>query len=134
MQRHLNLAVFDGCNRSERTLIARLGTTVTVAAGQLLSTQGAAGQQFAIVLEGELSVRRDGKHLAALHTGDCFGEIALLIGTRVPATATVEAVDATTVWVLSSSEFNELVEGAPTMANKLNHTALTRAAANAATS
>ena len=131
MQRHLNLAVFDGCNRPERTLIARLGTTVTVPAGQRLSTEGATGQQFAIVLEGELSVRRDGRHVATLRTGDCFGEISLLIGPNAPATATVEAIDAATVWVLSSGEFNELVEGVPPMANKLNHIALTRAATNA---
>ena len=129
MHRNLNLALFDGCNRPERTLIARLGTTVTVPADQRLSTDDA-GQQFAVVLEGELSVHRDGQPVATLRTGDCVGEIGPLIGPNAPATATVEAVEATTVWVLSSSEFSELVEGVPPMANKLNHIALNRAATN----
>jgi CRP-like cAMP-binding protein len=131
MPRHLNLAVFDGCNRPERTLIARLGSTVTVPAGQGLTTEGDAGQQVAVLLEGELSVRRDGQHIAAVRTGDYFDDIAL-IGPNAPAGATVEAVEAATVWMLSSSEFNELVEGVPPMANKLNHIALSQAANNAA--
>ena len=131
MERHMNLAVFDGCNRRERTLIARLGTTVTVPAGRRLSTQGAVGRQFAVVLEGQLSVHRDGHPIATLHTGDCVGEIALLAGPTASATATVEAADAATVWVLSASEFKELVEGVPTMANRLNHIGLIRAASNA---
>ena len=130
MNRHLNLAVFDGCNRPERTLIARIGTAVTVPAGQRLSAEGAAGQQFAVVLEGELHVSRDGQPVTALRTGDYFGDIALLIGPNAPATTSVEAVDTTTVWILSSSEFDDLVEGVPPMANKLNHIALTRAATN----
>jgi len=130
MEQHLHLPLFEGCARRERTVASRIGTTVTVGAGRRLSTQGTAGRQFAVVLDGELEVTRDGRHVATLRTGDCVGEIALLAGPNSSASATVEAIATTTVWVLSRSEFDELVHAVPRVANRLNHLALTRAASN----
>jgi CRP-like cAMP-binding protein len=93
-----------------------------------MNTQGDRGRQFGVVLEGELTVERDGHELARLKPGDCAGEISLLSGANVPATATVQAVIDSIVWALSKSEFDELVNGAPIVAERLTHIALTRAA------
>ena len=128
MEQHLNLPLFEGCGRRERTVASRVGTPVTVGAGQRLSTQGTAGRQFAVVLDGKLEVTRDGRHVATLRPGDCVGEIALLTGPGSRASATVEAIATSRVWVLSRSEFDELVYAVPRIANRLNQLASTRAA------
>ena len=133
MDQHLTLSIFEGCGRRERAVIGRVGTVVNVGAGQRLSTQGAPQRQFAVVLDGELAVTRDSRRVATLRGGDCVGEIALLCGPNASATATVEATTATSVWVLSSMEFEELVHAVPRVVNRLNHLGLTRAAQNAAT-
>jgi CRP-like cAMP-binding protein len=133
MDRHLSFPMFEDCGRRERTVISRLGTTVTIEPGQRLSTEGARGRQFAVVLDGELVVTRGGTRVATLSEGDCVGEIALLDGRNAKATATVEALVASTVWALSPAEFDELVDAVPRVAARLNHLGLTRAAHNAAT-
>ena len=129
MQRVLDLALFEGCTRRERGLIDRLGTTVVLTQERQLCTQGATGRQFVVILDGEATVRRDGHVVASLHVGDCVGEIALLI--EGPAAATVEADAGTIVWVLSADEFDTLIKGSPTVANRLDFLAVTRAATNA---
>ena len=127
----LELALFDGCNRRERALIGRLGTTLVLTKTRHLCTQGAAGRQFVIILDGEARVFFDGQQVATLHDGDCVGEISLLAGGHAAATATVEAPEGTTVWVLSMAEFNDLIDNVPTVAGNLNYVGLKRAAANA---
>ena len=128
MKSQSHLPLFDGCSRRERALIQRLGTSVNVVRGTQLNSQGDRRRQFAVVLDGELKVERDGHELARLCPGDCSGEIGLLSGATVPATATVEAVSDSVVWTLSRSEFDELVNGIPIVAERLTHIALTRAA------
>ena len=131
MKRPLDLALFDGCGRRERALIDRLGTNVVLSKRSVLCTQGQPGRQFAVILDGEATVFVDGQQVATLHDGDHVGEISLLAGRRVAATATVEAPKGTTVWALSATEFHTMIDGAPTVANILNYTGLKRAAANA---
>ena len=131
MKQVCDLALFDGCNRRERALIDRLGTTIVIARRSVLCTQGQPGRQFAVIPEGEATVIFDGEPVATLHDGDYVGEISLLAGRAVPATATVEAGEGTTVWALSRSEFQDLVDNAPTIAGNLNYTALKRVATNA---
>ena len=128
MKSHSHLPLFDGCSRRDRALIQRLGTPVRVVRGTQMNTQGDRGRQFGVVLEGELKVERDGHELARLRPGDCSGEISLLSGATVPASATVEAVTDSVVWVLSKVEFGELVNGIPIVAERLTHIALIRAA------
>ena len=131
MKQVSDLALFDGCNRRQRALIDRLGTTLVVAKRRVLCTQGQPGRQFVVILDGEATVMCDGRRVATLHDGDYVGEISLLAGRTVPATATVEACEGATVWALSQAEFQDLIDNAPTIAGNLNYTALKRAAANA---
>ena len=134
MKRVHDLALFDGCSRRERALIDRLGTTLVLMKSRQLCTQGERGRQFAVIIDGEAEVIVDGRRVATLHDGDYVGEISLLAGGRAAATATVEAPEGTTVWALSSAEFNDMIDNAPTVAGKLNYVGLKRAAANATSS
>ena len=47
-------------------------------AGDVVARQGTPGLEFFLILEGSARVERDGKFLARLVAGDCFGEMSLL--------------------------------------------------------
>ena len=131
MKRVLDLPLFDGCSRRQRAMIGHLGTTMVLTKSRRLCTQDKAGRQFVVILDGEAKVIRDGQQVATLHDGDWVGEISLLTGGRVAATATVDAPEGTTVWALSVTEFNDLIDHIPSVVNDLNYVGLKRAAANA---
>ncbi len=74
------------------TLISRL-QLVTLEAGEVLFTEGDAGDALYIVAEGEVSVATEGPprvEMQRLAAGSFFGEVALI--TDTPRTATVSAV------------------------------------------
>lgn len=71
------------------TLALRL-EPVPVAAGELLFSQGDAGDRFYVVASGRLEVVVDGRRRTVLGDGEGFGEIALV--RECPRTATVRAL------------------------------------------
>ena len=71
------------------TLALRL-EPVPVAAGELLFSQGDAGDRFYVVAGGRLEVVVDGRRRTVLGDGEGFGEIALV--RECPRTATVRAL------------------------------------------
>ena len=109
--------LFSACNKKELTLIGRAADEVRVAAGKVLCEQGKPGFEFFLILDGEATVRRNNKKVAALGVGASFGELALL--TRMPRNATVEAATEMTVLVLGQREFSGLLDEVPGMAHKM---------------
>lgn len=57
--------------------------------GKVLASEGGLGRELIVIVDGEVSVTRDGTEVATLGPGDAVGEIALLDGG--PRTATVTA-------------------------------------------
>jgi predicted MFS family arabinose efflux permease len=82
---------------------------ITVEPGTEIVRQGAAGDRFYIVAEGELDVSADGGTLPSLGPGDYFGEIALL--RDVPRTASVTARTRTVLYGLDRDDFLAAVSG-----------------------
>src|SRR5512136_155434 len=86
--------------------------------------EGASGDSMFIIKNGNVEIRKKEKNLgvdlaiAALGTGACFGEMALLTGK--PRSATVIAVGATEVFVLEKRDFDLLLMEHPTMSLALN--------------
>lgn len=96
---------------AEREAVAAAGEQLTFPAGATLVEQGAQGDHFYALLEGQVSVHVEeesglSRQVATLGAGDCFGEAALLgEGRRL---ATVKAETAVTVLALGREAFTRL--------------------------
>ncbi|MBT6273045.1 MAG: cyclic nucleotide-binding domain-containing protein [Chromatiales bacterium] len=87
----------------------------TVSAGDMLVTQGEAGEHYFLIVDGEYAVLRESDSglpllIANLHAGDSFGEEALLSDT--PRNASVEAESDGSVLRIGKADFVELI-GSP---------------------
>lgn len=109
--------LFSACSRKELGLIGKASDEINVASGKVLCEQGKPGFEFYLILEGEATVKRNGKKIAMLGPGGSFGELALL--TRLPRNATVEAASDMELLVLGQREFSGLLDEVPGMAHKL---------------
>jgi len=109
--------LFSAFNKKELALIARASDEVTVPAGRELVQEGAPGHEFFLILSGEASVRRNGRKIVTLSSGQYFGELALL--DRGPRTATVVAETPMELLVLGQREFAGVLDEVPHLAHKL---------------
>jgi CRP-like cAMP-binding protein len=121
------LPLFAEASRSERELIRRHLTPVSLRAGSVLVREGARGDEFMVVLQGQLTVSQNGRTIATLERGDLVGEMALLeadgAGRR---NATVTAHTDAVVYVGSRTEFRQILHSAPSVARKVRETAAAR--------
>jgi L-tyrosine C(3)-methyltransferase len=109
--------LFRAFSAAELAAVARAGRVVRVEAGHTLCRQGEPGEEFFLILEGEVEIERDGEQVARLGPGGFFGELALLANR--PRTATVGAITDTTLLVLDRRGFRRVVETVPGIAGKL---------------
>jgi CRP-like cAMP-binding protein len=77
----------------------------SAAAGEILWTQGAAGDTMVIVLAGELAATQGGEVRATIGPGGWAGEVALIH--QVPRTATIEARSDVVLCALRRDQFRE---------------------------
>ena len=89
--------------------VSRSASERLLAAGEVLITEGEAGDAYFVTAEGELDVRRNGTSVRHLHRGEGVGEVALL--TDVPRTATVIATGPSVVWEVDREPFLLAVTG-----------------------
>jgi MFS family permease len=89
--------------------LALLLSERSAAAGETIVRQGEAGDDFFLISAGRVRVNVDGAPAGELGPGEGFGEIALL--RDVPRTATVEALEETTLYALDRAEFLSALSG-----------------------
>ena len=89
-------------------LLARL-EPLAADTGEVIIRQEDAGERFFVVRSGRVEVSRDGRVLARLGPGEAFGEIALLLDVR--RTASVTAVEPTTLLALEAHDFRDVLAG-----------------------
>jgi CRP-like cAMP-binding protein len=125
--------LFSGLSRSELALIRRHLTMLSVAAGRVLVHEGARGDEFMLIADGEATVTQGGHVIATLGRGDLVGEMALLqedgFGRR---NATVTATTDGMVYAGSRSEFRRILEAVPSVARKVRQTVAGREVSRAA--
>jgi len=118
--------LFWGLSKKQLRRISSLMTRVDRPAGQVLTSEGKSGNEFFIVLEGEVEVRQGDRVIATRGPGDYLGEIALLDDR--PRTATVVATTPVSVEVLSRREFMSLLAEAPELSEQIMATVAQRLA------
>jgi CRP-like cAMP-binding protein len=118
--------LFKGLSKKQLGQVRNLATRIDVDAGRELTHEGRTGQEFIIVLDGEVEVRRGDDVVARCGAGDYVGEIAL-IDDR-PRTATVVATTAALLEVIGQREFAGLLSQEPEIAERIRATAAQRLA------
>ena len=111
------IPLFSQCTRDELIEVAISADEREAAEGDRLTQEGRRGQEFFVLVEGTVTVRRGGKKLADLGPGDWFGEMAIL--RYKPRVATVTATSPVRVLVLSDGDFRRIVETTPRIALKV---------------
>jgi len=89
-------------------MVAKSADHVTVAAGDLLVSEGAAGAEFFVIIDGRARVERHGREVATLGPGTFFGDLALL--DRAPRNASVIADTDLEVAKIGQRTFEGLLE------------------------
>jgi CRP/FNR family cyclic AMP-dependent transcriptional regulator len=109
--------LFQGLSKQHLRRIGGLTTQLHQGEGEVIAREGATGNEFIIVLEGELEVRRGDAVVATMGPGDYVGEIALLHNR--PRTATVVAKTPVVVEVIGRPEFAALLNDEPEVAQEI---------------
>jgi CRP-like cAMP-binding protein len=126
------LPLFSEVSRSELAEIRRHLTLLPVPAGRVLVQEGARGDQFMIIAEGEATVSQGGRAIATLERGDVVGEMALLDGGFGRRNATVTTATDALVYAGTPVEFRRILEAAPSVDRKVRQTAASRELSRAA--
>jgi CRP-like cAMP-binding protein len=103
------IPLFAGLSKKHLREVSSLATRLDFPAGKELTHQGEIGNEFLIILDGEVDVQMDGKSVATRGPGDYFGEIALV--QDVPRTATVRPLTDASLLALDRDEFIAAVTG-----------------------
>jgi CRP-like cAMP-binding protein len=106
-----HVPLFSHCNKKQLASIASLADLIDVPAGMVLIREGAVGQDFIVIVEGGVEVRRKGRRINQLGPGGFIGEMALISG--APRNATVTATQVTSLLVVTDRQFWDLLELAP---------------------
>ena len=117
LERLAAIELFSQLSAKELRKIASFMTLIKIKAGRDLTVQGTPGREFMIIVEGEASVRRNGRLIASLGPGDFFGELAVVAG--LPRTATVTAESEMLVEPLNRREFSSLLDASPRLTKKI---------------
>jgi CRP/FNR family cyclic AMP-dependent transcriptional regulator len=108
---------FSRLSRNELLALAKVTEDLEVDEGKTLTRQGQSGSEFFVIVDGEVSVMKDGSEIRTLGPGDFFGEIALLEDT--PRTATVTAKTPLRFFVLTRQAFRSLLAHQPELEEKV---------------
>ena len=109
--------LFAQCSAKQLGRIAGVADELTLPAGRTLAKEGASGREFVVIVEGAAEVKRDGRRLNTLRSGDFLGEIALLADR--PRTATVTTTAPSRVLVLTARDFRALLRDVPSLPSKV---------------
>ena len=118
------IPLFEGLDAEQLRRIAGWLEQVDVPAGWFLLNQGSYPEGFFVVLEGEVSVERQGHEIARLRSGEFFGEIALLEDDR--RTATVKTATRVKAAVMDAADFFQMCAEIPEVSTRITSAAMRR--------
>ena len=103
------IAIFSPLAPAKIEALASVLSTETASAGSAVVSEGEVSDRFLVIVSGRVEVTQNGEHLRFEGPGEFFGEIGLL--RDVPRTATVTAVEDTTLYSLARDDFLDAVLG-----------------------
>jgi len=116
-----DLPLFASLTADERELVAGWADVRTASPGDRICGEGASGYSFFVLCNGAADVTQDGKELRVLGPGDFFGELAIVGDGR--RSATVTAVEPSTMLVFFGTEFRRLEAELPEVAERIRQAA-----------
>jgi CRP-like cAMP-binding protein len=110
--------LFKDLSRAELVELAKVTEDLEVEEGKVLAREGEIGQEFFVIVDGEVSVSKGGQEIRRLSSGDFFGEIAL-VWDSPRRTATVTAATPLRFFVLTRQSFRSLISRQPEIEKKV---------------
>jgi inner membrane transporter RhtA len=111
------VSLFSGLSAKDLSTVASVAEERDVQPGIVLTEQGATGDEFFLIADGEVEVRIDDREVRRLGPGDYLGEIALVFGGK--RTATAVAAKPTKLYVLGEDAFTALIRKHPRIEDKI---------------
>jgi CRP/FNR family cyclic AMP-dependent transcriptional regulator len=105
--------LFSRCSKKELEAVAAEADELVLPTGRALATQGARGSEFVIIVDGSAEVRKNGRTINQLGSGDFLGEIALVSGAL--RTATVTTTSESRILVVTDRGFRRLTRDMPSI-------------------
>ena len=109
--------LFQRCSKRELQEVASVADEIRLPEGRSLTIEGKHDRDLIVIVEGAADVRRKGRRIATLRSGDFLGEIALV--TEGPRTATVTTTAPSQLLVISDRDFRDLLQRMPSITFKL---------------
>jgi CRP-like cAMP-binding protein len=109
--------LFAQCSKKELAQLALVVDEVDVDEGAVLTREGDRGREFFVLVEGGAEVRRKGRKVNTMSSGDFFGEIALV--SERPRTATVTTTSPAQLVVITDRAFREVMRKQPSIQLKV---------------
>jgi CRP-like cAMP-binding protein len=111
--------MFQACSEEELSAVAYLAAPRAFDEGAAVVREGETGDEFFVLMTGTATVRRQGREVGTLASGDYFGELALF--DPAPRNATVTADAPISVAVLERDRFQTALDAVPAMRDALLH-------------
>ncbi|MEO1430348.1 MAG: cyclic nucleotide-binding domain-containing protein [Cyanobacteria bacterium J06633_8] len=110
---------FQNFNDIDLRKLLEIGYRQQIKNSEILFQENDPGDAFYIILSGkvEVFVSKINKHLTTLGKAQFFGELALMLA--IPRTATVRALEDTTLFVINNQGFEKLLKGNPELAEEI---------------
>jgi CRP/FNR family cyclic AMP-dependent transcriptional regulator len=109
--------LFDRCSKRELQEVASVADELRVPEGRILTIEAKHDRDLIVIVEGAADVRRKGRKIATLGSGDFLGEIALV--TARPRTATVTTTAPSQLLVITERDFRDLMRRTPSITFKV---------------
>jgi CRP-like cAMP-binding protein len=105
--------LFAELGTRELQRVGQLTDVMDLSSGRVLMRQGETGSEMMVLVDGTVSVRRDGAVLAERGPGEVLGEMAPL--SDAPRSATVTLTSDARLLVVARREFNALMDEIPSV-------------------
>lgn len=122
------ISLFSQCSKKDLQTISRTLTDTDVKAGTVLMSQGERASSYVILMDGEVSIVKDGEEVATVGKGAIIGEMAILMDRERSASA-VATTDCE-ILVGERRNFDALLDEVSGLARKVLHSLAERIADN----